>query len=54
MLAWMRLATARDDQRIRQVCLATRLKLHDRNRQFWQARSYSPTLYRGARDAWYA
>ena len=30
-----------------------KLRLHDRNRRFWRARSYAPTLYRGARDAWH-
>jgi type IV secretion system protein VirB3 len=50
-LLWMRLITAKDDQRFRQMYLATKLRLHNRNRRFWRARSYSPTLYRGARDA---
>ncbi len=49
-LAWMRFVTARDDQRFRQMFVAVRLGLHDRNRWFWRARSYSPTLYRGVRD----
>ena len=49
-LAWMRFVTARDDQRFRQMFVAARLSLHDRNRSFWQARSYAPTRYRGARD----
>jgi type IV secretion system protein VirB3 len=53
-LLWMRFVTARDDQRFRQIFIAARLHLHDRNRRFWQARSYAPTLYRGARDAWRA
>jgi type IV secretion system protein VirB3 len=52
-LAWMRFVTARDDQRFRQMFVAAKLRLHDRNRRFWRARSYSPSLYRGARDAWY-
>jgi type IV secretion system protein VirB3 len=30
-----------------------KLRLHDRNRRFWHARSYAPHLYRGARDAWH-
>lgn len=51
-LLWMRHITARDDQRFRQVFIATKLRLHDRNRRFWQGRCYSPTLYRGGRDAW--
>jgi len=53
-LLWMRWVTARDDQRLRQIFVAFKLRLHDRNHRLWQARSYSPTLYRGARDAWHA
>jgi type IV secretion system protein VirB3 len=53
-LLWMRLATAQDDQRHRQVFMAMKLRLHDRNHRFWHARSYAPTLYRGARDDWHA
>jgi type IV secretion system protein VirB3 len=53
-LLWMRLVTAQDDQRLRQIFFAARLRLHDRNRYLWQSRSYSPTVYRGARDAWHA
>lgn len=52
-LIWMRLLTVQDDQRFRQVFVATKLRLHDRNRRFWRARSYTPNLYRGARDAWH-
>jgi type IV secretion system protein VirB3 len=52
-LLWMRVVTAQDDQRFRQMFVAARLRLHDHNRRFWQARSYSPTLYRGARDGWH-
>lgn len=52
-LLWMRLVTAQDDQRFRQMFVAMKLRLHDRNRAFWSARSYAPTLYRGARDAWH-
>ncbi|HZV94167.1 MAG TPA: VirB3 family type IV secretion system protein [Caldimonas sp.] len=52
-LAWMRYVTNKDDQRFRQLFVATTLRLHDRNRSFWMARSYAPTLYRGARDAWH-
>jgi type IV secretion system protein VirB3 len=33
--------------------VAMKLRLHDRNHRFWHARSYAPTLYRGARDAWH-
>lgn len=52
-LLWMRFITSRDDQRFRQIFVALKLRLNDRNRRFWQARSYAPTLYRGARDAWH-
>ena len=52
-LLWMRFVTAKDDQRFRQLFVALKLRLHDRNHRFWRARSYSPTLYRGARDAWH-
>ena len=52
-LAWMRWLTAMDDQRFRQMFVAMKLRRHDRNRRFWRARSYAPTLYRGARDAWH-
>jgi type IV secretion system protein VirB3 len=51
---WMRFVTAKDDQRFRQMFVALRLRLYDRNGRFWRARSYSPTVYRGARDAWHA
>ena len=53
-LLWMRLVTARDDQRLRQMFVAIKLRLHHRNHRLWRARSYAPTLYRGARDAWHA
>ena len=53
-LAWMRFVTGKDDQRFRQLFVAAKLRLHDRNRRLWHARSYAPTLYRGARDAWHA
>lgn len=52
-LGWMRFVTAKDDQRFRQMFVAAKLRLHDRNRRFWRARSYAPTLYQGARDAWH-
>jgi type IV secretion system protein VirB3 len=54
LLVWMRVVTARDDQRLRQMFLATRLRLHDHNRRLWRARSYAPTPYRGADDGWRA
>ena len=53
ILLWMRWLTNLDDQRFRQIFVALKLKLHDRNRRFWCARSYSPNLYRGASDAWH-
>jgi type IV secretion system protein VirB3 len=53
VLFWMRWLTSRDDQRFRQIFIAAKLRLHDRNRRFWRARSYSPTLYRGASDVWH-
>ncbi len=53
-MLWMRFVTAKDDQRFRQMFVAMKLRLHDRNGRFWQARSYAPTLYRGGRDAWHA
>jgi type IV secretion system protein VirB3 len=52
-LLWMRFVTAKDDQRFRQMFVAAKLRLHDRNHRFWHARSYAPNLYRGARDAWH-
>jgi type IV secretion system protein VirB3 len=52
-MLWMRFVTAQDDQRFRQMFVAAKLRLHDHNRRFWRARSYAPTLYRGARDAWF-
>ena len=53
-LAWMRFATRQDDQRFRQMFVAAKLRMHDRNRRLWRTRSYSPNLYRGASDAWHA
>jgi type IV secretion system protein VirB3 len=53
-LVWVRLVTAKDDQRFRQIFLALKLRMHDRNHRLWRARSYAPTLYRGARDDWHA
>lgn len=53
VLLWMRFVTRQDDQRFRQMFVLLKLRLHDRNHRFWQARSYAPTLYRGARDAWH-
>ncbi len=53
MLVWMRFVTARDDQRFRQMFVTLKLRLLDRNRHLWNAHSYAPTLYRGARDDWH-
>ena len=53
-LGWMRYLTSKDDQRFRQIFVACKLRLHDRNGRFWHARSYAPSLYRRARDAWHA
>ncbi len=52
-LLWMRFVTSKDDQRFRQMFVALKLRVHDRNQHLWRARSYAPTLYRGARDAWH-
>lgn len=51
-LVWMRLLTAKDDQRFWQLFLSLKLRVHDRGRRLWRARSYSPFAYRGALDAW--
>jgi type IV secretion system protein VirB3 len=51
MLAWMRWVTGEDDQRFRQMFIAAKLSLFDRNRRYWGARSYSPWIFRDARDA---
>lgn len=52
-LAWMRYLTRQDDQRFKQMAVAAKLWWADRNQRLWQARSYSPTLYRGTRDVWH-
>jgi type IV secretion system protein VirB3 len=52
-LGWMRFVTNQDDQRFRQMFVAAKLRLHDRNRRLWRSRSYAPYLYRGNRDAWH-
>ena len=52
-LLWMRFVTSKDDQRFRQMVVIMKLSLRDRNRRFWHAHSYAPTLYRGTRDAWH-
>jgi type IV secretion system protein VirB3 len=53
-LFWMRFVTAKDDQRFNQMFVALKLRLYDRNHRLWRARSYSPTVYRGGRNAWHA
>ena len=53
-LAWMRWVTRQDDQRFRQMFVAFKLWLHDRNRRFWGARSYASNTYRRTRDAWHS
>ncbi|MEO7036129.1 MAG: VirB3 family type IV secretion system protein [Polyangiaceae bacterium] len=40
-LMWMRFVTSKDDQRFRQMFVAMKLRLHDRNHRFWHARSYA-------------
>ncbi len=50
----MRVITARDDQRLAQFFLLFRLRLYDRNSSFWQARSYTPAVFKGAHDVWHA
>ena len=52
-LAWMRFVTRKDDQRFRQIFIALKLRIRDRNRRLWRSRSYAPYLYRGAEDAWH-
>jgi type IV secretion system protein VirB3 len=54
MLGWMRVVTRRDEQRFRQMLLALKLRRHDHNHAFWQARSYAPALYRTSRESWHA
>ena len=43
-LAWMRFVTKQDDQRFRQIFLAAKLRMRDRNRRFWQARAVRSTI----------
>jgi type IV secretion system protein VirB3 len=50
LLVWMRSMTRKDDQRLNQFFLKTRLLILARgNRDFWQCRSYSPYSHRGAK-----
>lgn len=53
LLVWMRWVTHLDDQRLRQMFIAAKLRLHDRNRSLWRSRSYCPHVLHGARDAWH-
>lgn len=53
VLAWMRLVTAKDDQRFRQVFIAGKLAFFDRNRGFWRSRSYGPFALRGTSEAFH-
>lgn len=50
LLFWMRHVTHHDDQRLRQFFIAARLRIRDRNRTFWRARSYCAYLHRGTSD----
>lgn len=43
---WMRMVCMQDDQRLTQMLLLARLLMKQRNRRFWQARAYSPIVYR--------
>ena len=52
-LTWMRVVTRKDDQRFRQIFVALKLRIQDRNRRFWRSRSYASYTYLGARDAWH-
>jgi type IV secretion system protein VirB3 len=50
-MAWMRIVSRRDDQRLRQVWIHVVLRRRNANASFWRARSYAPTCYRGSQDA---
>ena len=50
VLLALNLLSRRDDQRLLQALLATRLRLRSRNRRLWHARSYAPHVLRGQRD----
>lgn len=52
LLAWMRLVTRRDDQRVRQHLTRLQLALRNTNRRTWRCRSYAPIGFRGTRDGW--
>ena len=48
-VAWMRMVTKQDDQRVRQYWHRLLLSLRCPNRRLWACRSYSAIAYRGAR-----
>jgi type IV secretion system protein VirB3 len=50
VLGWMRFVTARDDQRFRQVFVAAKLGLADRNQRFRHSHNHSPCSHRDHRD----
>jgi hypothetical protein len=45
----MRMATRKDDQRVRQLLIAARLNWWCGTRSLWKCRSYSPIDYREGR-----
>ena len=50
-LLWMRFVTSKDDQRFRQMFVAMKLRLHDRNRPtWWIAFFLVPVLIKTAKD----
>lgn len=50
--AWMRVITARDDQRLAQSIKAIRLAMSNRNRKLFGLRSYGAYRAQGAKDVW--
>ena len=52
VLAWMRMVTRSDDQRVRQHVKRLQLTLRNLNRRTWKCRSYSPIRFTGTRDGW--
>jgi type IV secretion system protein VirB3 len=46
LYAWMRFVTFRDDQRLLQMVLRSKLVWSNPNRRLWKARSYTPHLMR--------
>lgn len=53
LYVWASGITASDDQRLLQVWKHMRLQWLHLNRRLWKCRSYSPTVYKGANDAWF-